>query len=190
MGPANAWSDWKIMHFHLSRKIQMLVAATVLSLLPAIAASSEFPIKEYEIGMNIKDYRFSYMCKKMTDGVSLCDDGAPGLTVGGEPINRVIIKFNSFDEAEGISMKFNVDSYEPIKLAIMNKYKKLKCSKSQTKNLTGAVLANEQCFISGKSESLLLQRFGDNLLTGVISITTRSELEKASIRKKLNESDI
>lgn len=140
--------------------------------------------------MPIETYRFNYMCKPKDSGEIYCLDPAPGLTVGGENIKSVAITFSPPGIATKIFMAFRSESFTQIKIAIIGKYPKLKCSTSEVQNRFNAKYINEQCILKSKNEEIFVTRFSENLDTGAVFIRSAAATFKAKEEEMAHAKDI
>lgn len=170
--------------------MKTLLTAIACQVFATSAFCADFQIKEFGLGMNLKDYKDHYLCSPSSDGLVSCHDMAPSLTVGGEKIKSFLVKFDREEVASMILLKFSSDSFEGIRDAIVTKYPKVKCAKSLVKTRMGVELETEKCTGSTKLESIIVTKHSGTITEGSIMMATIATIDESAKQRKQKASDI
>lgn len=167
-----------------------LIPAVLLSVLSFSSESADYSIKGMEIGASVESYKDSYDCSPGKDGLLRCYQSPAKITVGGEKLKTVLIKFGPDQKAEAITFNFDPDSFPGIRDAVTQKYPKIKCVKGEIKTLMGVALPSESCIGMTATESIEFSKYGSSIDSGSAMIIKNSVVDQSIRQRQEKRSDI
>jgi hypothetical protein len=152
--------------------------------------AGDIKLKNYEIGMPFVQLKTKTRCQPDGDGRRTCYIGSPNLTVGGEAITGIMIKFDTSGRADQIMMRYKSVSHDAIKAAITGKYKGVVCQQSDVTTRMGVKFVNESCLLTTTTELLSFSRYGSNVDDGTIILASAKRIADHSAKAEAKASDI
>lgn len=167
-----------------------LISAMVLSTLSISAVAGDFSIKGMEIGASIEAYRDSFKCSPGKEGLLRCYQIPATVTVGGEKLKAISLRFGSDEKIETIAFNFAPDAFPGIRDAVTQKYPNIKCTKGVVKTRMGIELATETCFGKTVDENIEIEKYGSSIDSGGLIIIKNSVLDQSMKKRQESRSDI
>ncbi|MHB1351067.1 MAG: hypothetical protein ACYCYR_14520 [Desulfobulbaceae bacterium] len=160
-------------------KLKVFILIVTITIIPTFASAQTIELKGLKIGMHRAEVEKKYptWADFTIAGVKTDSDHGPMVEYYEDKLDCFIFSFDS-------------DNFNSVKEAVNHKYPDISCENSIVNNAMGANFEQISCELKYNESSLYLTRFGNDVTSSLLALTSQRWLDEKDKNKEVIKNDI